>query len=98
MLRQLRMGLALVLGLLANLRPVLFPNIGIYLNDQRTLTVQTVQSITSRTRNPILRKGFGFLVVGFEALPLKASERLPLIRERASGPVESDTAYTSGTV
>jgi hypothetical protein len=46
---ELGMGLAFVLWLFANFRPVLFPNIGIYFNDERTLTVETVQSITTRT-------------------------------------------------
>jgi len=85
-----------VLGLFPNFRPVLFPDIGIDFNDQRTLVVQTAQSITTWTRNPILRAAFSVVVVRFEAAALEASERSAFVGERASSPVESERPIRAG--
>jgi hypothetical protein len=94
----LGMGLILLLGFFTDFRPVFFPNIGIYFHYQRTLAVETIQSIATWTRNPVLRPGFSFAVIGFEAPPLEALERLGFVSECATGSVESNTAYPSRTV
>jgi len=62
------------------------------------LPVETVQPITTWTRNPVLFAGFNFVEVGLEAAALEASERLAVVRERESSPVECNAADPSGTV
>jgi hypothetical protein len=46
---KLGVGLALLLWVLADFRPVLFSNIVIYFHNERALSIETVQSITTRT-------------------------------------------------
>ena len=64
------MGLALLLSVLADFRPVFFSDIVIYFHDQSALSVEAVQSIATRSRNPICVPSPSVEVVGFESAPL----------------------------